>query len=44
MFNPSDVVAIDFRIYRGNEDQWIDTAREFDRPIPEPKGLRLQYA
>lgn len=23
---------------------WIDTAREFARPIPEPKGRRLQYA
>jgi predicted RNase H-like HicB family nuclease len=23
---------------------WIDTAREFGRPIPEPKGRRLQLA
>jgi len=23
---------------------WIDTAREFDDPIPEPKGRRLMYA
>ena len=23
---------------------WIHTAAEFDRPIPEPKGRRLQYA
>lgn len=23
---------------------WIDTAREFNRPVPEPKGRRLQYA
>ena len=23
---------------------WLDTAKEFDRPIPEPKGRRLQYA
>ena len=25
-------------------DLWLDTAREFGRPIPEPKGRRLQYA
>ncbi|MBX3177551.1 MAG: type II toxin-antitoxin system HicB family antitoxin [Candidatus Hydrogenedentes bacterium] len=25
-------------------DLWIDTAREFGRPIPEPKGRRLQFA
>jgi predicted RNase H-like HicB family nuclease len=23
---------------------WIETAREFGRSIPEPKGRRLQYA
>ncbi len=23
---------------------WLDTAREFDDPIPEPKGRRLLYA
>lgn len=23
---------------------WIETAREFDDPIPEPKGRRLVYA
>jgi predicted RNase H-like HicB family nuclease len=23
---------------------WIDTAREFDEPIPEPKGRRLMLA
>ncbi len=23
---------------------WIDTAREFRDPIPEPKGRRLMYA
>lgn len=23
---------------------WIDTAREFGDPVPEPKGRRLQYA
>ena len=23
---------------------WIDTAKEFSRPIPEPKGRRLIYA
>ncbi len=23
---------------------WIDTAREFDEPVPEPKGRRLMYA
>ncbi len=23
---------------------WLDTAREFCRPIPEPKGARLMYA
>lgn len=23
---------------------WIDTAREFQDPIPEPKGRRLMYA
>ena len=23
---------------------WIDTAREFGAPIPEPKGRRLMYA
>lgn len=25
-------------------DLWLDTAREFGREIPEPKGRRLQYA
>jgi predicted RNase H-like HicB family nuclease len=23
---------------------WLETAREFGRPIPEPKGARLMYA
>jgi len=23
---------------------WFDTAREFGRPIPEPKGARLMFA
>ncbi|MEW5767030.1 MAG: type II toxin-antitoxin system HicB family antitoxin [bacterium] len=23
---------------------WIDTAREFDDPVPEPKGRRLMLA
>ena len=23
---------------------WIDTAQEFGRTVPEPKGRRLQYA
>jgi len=23
---------------------WVDTAEEFGRAIPEPKGRRLQYA
>ena len=23
---------------------WLDTAQEFGRAIPEPKGRRLQYA
>ncbi len=23
---------------------WLDTAREFGRPVPEPKGRRLQFA
>jgi predicted RNase H-like HicB family nuclease len=23
---------------------WIDTAKEFDDPIPEPKGHRLMFA
>lgn len=23
---------------------WLDTARELDRTIPEPKGRRLQFA
>lgn len=23
---------------------WIDTAREFGRVVPEPRGRRLQYA
>ncbi len=25
-------------------DLWIDTAREFGDPIPEPKGERLMFA
>jgi predicted RNase H-like HicB family nuclease len=25
-------------------DLWLGTAREFGRPIPTPKGRRLQYA
>jgi len=25
-------------------DLWLDTAKEFGRPIPTPKGRRLQYA
>jgi len=25
-------------------DLWLDTAEEFGRPVPEPKGRRLQYA
>ncbi len=25
-------------------DLWLDTAKEFGRSIPEPKGRRLQYA
>ncbi len=25
-------------------DLWLDTAREFGDPIPEPKGRRLMYA
>ncbi len=23
---------------------WIDTARELERPVPEPKGERLMFA
>jgi len=23
---------------------WLDTAKQFGRPIPEPKGKRLMYA
>lgn len=23
---------------------WIETAQEFDRPVPKPKGRRLAYA
>jgi predicted RNase H-like HicB family nuclease len=23
---------------------WLDTAREFGRPVPEPKGARLMFA
>ncbi len=23
---------------------WLDTAHEFGRPIPQPKGARLMYA
>jgi predicted RNase H-like HicB family nuclease len=25
-------------------DLWLDTAREFGKPVPVPKGRRLQYA
>jgi predicted RNase H-like HicB family nuclease len=25
-------------------DLWLNTAKEFGDPIPEPKGRRLQYA
>lgn len=25
-------------------DLWIDTAKEFGDPIPQPKGRRLQFA
>ena len=25
-------------------DLWIETAREFGEPIPEPKGRKLMYA
>ncbi len=25
-------------------DLWLDTAKELDSPIPEPKGRRLQLA
>jgi predicted RNase H-like HicB family nuclease len=25
-------------------DLWLETAREFGRAIPEPKGRRLQFA
>jgi len=25
-------------------DLWIETAKEFNDPIPEPKGRRLNYA
>jgi predicted RNase H-like HicB family nuclease len=25
-------------------DLWLDTARELGRPVPVPKGRRLQYA
>jgi len=25
-------------------DLWIETAKEFDDPIPAPKGRRLQFA
>ena len=28
----------------GAMDLWLETAKEFGRPIPEPKGRRLQYA
>jgi predicted RNase H-like HicB family nuclease len=23
---------------------WVETAREFDRPVPQPKGRRLAFA
>ena len=29
---------------KGEMDLWLDTAKEFGRIIPEPKGRRLQYA
>ena len=25
-------------------DQWIETAKELGRPVPEPKGGRLNFA
>lgn len=25
-------------------DEWIETAKELDRPIPEPKAARMQRA
>jgi len=25
-------------------DLWLETAREFDRPIPQPKGRKLMFA
>ena len=25
-------------------DLWIETAKEFGDPVPEPKGRRLEYA
>lgn len=27
---------------KGAMDLWLDTAKEFGRPIPEPKGRRLE--
>ena len=32
------------RVGHAAMDLWLDTAREFGRAIPEPKGRRLQYA
>jgi len=29
---------------QGAIDLWVDTAAEFGRPVPEPKGRRLQFA
>ena len=36
----------DTALIRCNEaiNLWIDTAKELGRPIPTPKGRRLQYA
>lgn len=25
-------------------DEWLETAKELNRPIPEPKGARLMFA
>jgi hypothetical protein len=25
-------------------DEWIETAKELGRPVPEPKGRRLMFA
>ena len=29
---------------KGAEQLWLDTAKEFGDPIPQPKGRRLVYA